>query len=572
MWPATPGSGRLLGLCLAAGALAIVSGSAPATQTGDALDLREQAMALVAAGDDDRALAALRRAIDANPHNPYLWRALGRAAARLGRREQAVAALEQAYGLGAFAPAGTAIEIARVHAAAGRRADALRWIGRSLDGRRCCRTELLNDAAFAAYRDDPEFRRLAAAPADGLSRDARWQADLEFLVEEAKRMHVGPDRPAHGAAFAARAGHVRAGIPGWTDTRVAVELRRLVTMLGDGHSSLSLAGAGIDARRLPVDLYLFDEGVFVVGAGTADLIGRRVLRVGDRPVLEVLDGLAVFVPRDNDQGLRAAAGPVLTTLPYLDAIGVVGEDGSVRLDVEDRQGRMETVHLAGAPWRSAPRLSPPPGVATPPRDLRGGPPFWTERLAEGDALYLNFSAVADGPAESLEAFGRRLKNDLARDGVRTLIVDVRMNSGGNSFLFNQLVRTLVHFEQADEGHRIFVLIGRHTFSAAQNFISVLDQWTDAVFVGEPSGSRPNFTGESSPVRLPYSGLTGTISTRNHQNADWEDRRLWIAPDIPAPPTAADYFAGRDAAMEAVLRRINDSLARKICQGLAVPEP
>jgi Flp pilus assembly protein TadD len=98
MWPATPGSGRLLGLCLAAGALAIVSGSAPATQTGDALDLREQAMALVAAGDDDRALAALRRAIDANPHNPYLWRALGRAAARLGRRDQAVAALEQAYG------------------------------------------------------------------------------------------------------------------------------------------------------------------------------------------------------------------------------------------------------------------------------------------------------------------------------------------------------------------------------------------------------------------------------------------------------------------------------------------
>lgn len=39
---------------------------------------------------------------------------------------------------------------------------------------------------------------------------------------------------------------------------------------------------------------------------------------------------------------------------------------------------------------------------------------------------------------------------------------------------------------------LFVIIGRNTFSAAQNSATLLDRHTHAVFVGEPTGSRPSF--------------------------------------------------------------------------------
>jgi hypothetical protein len=32
----------------------------------------------------------------------------------------------------------------------------------------------------------------------------------------------------------------------------------------------------------------------------------------------------------------------------------------------------------------------------------------------------------------------------------------------------------------------------------------------------------------------------------------QDQRMWVAPDIYVPPTFADFQAGRDAALEAVL--------------------
>ena len=40
--------------------------------------------------------------------------------------------------------------------------------------------------------------------------------------------------------------------------------------------------------------------------------------------------------------------------------------------------------------------------------------------------------------------------------------------------------------------------------------------------------------------------------RQSADVDNQDRRVWIDPEISVPPTADDYFSGRDAALEAAL--------------------
>ena len=76
--------------------------------------------------------------------------------------------------------------------------------------------------------------------------------------------------------------------------------------------------------------------------------------------------------------------------------------------------------------------------------------------------------------------------------------------------------------------------------------------TDAIFVGEPTGASPQFYGEDTHFRLPYSGLMGSISSRWFQNRFIsDDERPWIAPDIAAELTFDDVRDGRDPAMEAI---------------------
>ena len=116
-------------------------------------------------------------------------------------------------------------------------------------------------------------------------------------------------------------------------------------------------------------------------------------------------------------------------------------------------------------------------------------------------------------------------------------------------------RTMIEFEMRSPDHRIFVLVGRNTFSAAQNFINRVERWTGATFVGEPSSSSPNFVGEENEIVLPYSRVRGSISNLYWQDSDPWDDRPWIAPDLPVVLTAQEYFQGVDPALDRVLDQL-----------------
>ena len=107
-------------------------------------------------------------------------------------------------------------------------------------------------------------------------------------------------------------------------------------------------------------------------------------------------------------------------------------------------------------------------------------------------------------------------------------------------------------DKVNQQGKLFVIIGRNTFSAAQCGATQIERYTKSVFVGKPSGSCPNFIGESIDVNLPYSKMQGTVSDLYWQNSVAMDYRTWIAPELYTPPTFAAFRANRDPALEAVL--------------------
>jgi hypothetical protein len=85
-----------------------------------------------------------------------------------------------------------------------------------------------------------------------------------------------------------------------------------------------------------------------------------------------------------------------------------------------------------------------------------------------------------------------------------------------------------------------------------NFATRLERETDALFVGEPTGGSPNHFGDPKIAPGPVSKIPYLISTLRWQDSTPFDARPWILPDLPAPPTFADYVAGRDLALERAL--------------------
>ncbi len=113
-----------------------------------------------------------------------------------------------------------------------------------------------------------------------------------------------------------------------------------------------------------------------------------------------------------------------------------------------------------------------------------------------------------------------------------------------------------------------MIIGRGTFSAAQMLAHMLDLWTEAVFVGEPTGSAPQFWGDHSVFRLANSGIAVSASPTWWQPGGPYDRRPYLPPQWAFEPRFEDYLAGRDAALQAILEGTLVTLEERVRNALA----
>jgi hypothetical protein len=506
----------------------------------------------------DEAIALYREIVAQDSTQLAAVMSLGRSNARAGRTDEAIGWYRRALALGAGRQSQIAYLVGQLYARRGERDSTIAWLDRSLGFRLEERSEIAADSAFARWRDDSAFRRLAGLSRTEITdRVAGWRSDIDYLVAEARRMHAGPDRPAFQPRFATAAMELKRRVPTLSDLRLAAEIQRLLAMLGDGHSLLyPVSSSRVTFTRIPIDLWQFSDGLAIVGADSAlaGRIGARIVAVGGVPVAEALRRLQPYISRDNPMGILVLGTFFLTIPSFVEAVGL--GDGRTVSYVLETDGRRETVSLAPAGFRAPSFKLPPSGAGRePPRYLRHTDAnLWLEVLPEVNAVYVHYNQVANGPTIPVDRFADSLTRTLGRTGSGDLIVDVRRNNGGDSGFNRSLIRALIGFD-LQSGHRIWVLTSRTTFSAAQNFISEVESWTDAIFVGEPSGSKPNFTGEDTELLLPYSGLRGSISSRWWQNAGPLDRRQWIAPRLTVPVRSRDYFGGQDPVLDAVLDSI-----------------
>jgi hypothetical protein len=178
---------------------------------------------------------------------------------------------------------------------------------------------------------------------------------------------------------------------------------------------------------------------------------------------------------------------------------------------------------------------------------------WFEYLPEHKTVYFQFNKVLDDAKESLARFTERLLKFIDANEVEKLVIDMRWNNGGDTSLGQPLLLGIIGNRKINQRGKFFVIIGRRIFSAAQNMATYFERYTNALFVGEPTDSSPNFVGEEYPITLPYSKLGANVSHIFWESSWPHDQRIWLAPDIYIPPTLADFRAGRDPALEAILQ-------------------
>jgi C-terminal processing protease CtpA/Prc len=177
--------------------------------------------------------------------------------------------------------------------------------------------------------------------------------------------------------------------------------------------------------------------------------------------------------------------------------------------------------------------------------------YWYEHLPESKALYVQYNRCANDPQQPFSEFTKELFAFADAHPVDRVVVDLRLNGGGNSQVIAPLISGLRSRPALSARGRLYAIIGRGTFSsgllAAMNFRDDLH----AILVGEPLGEKPNSYGEVRQLTLPNSQLVVQYSTKFFRLVANGDPPAYV-PDVLAPRSLADALAGRDPALEAAL--------------------
>jgi hypothetical protein len=143
-------------------------------------------------------------------------------------------------------------------------------------------------------------------------------------------------------------------------------------------------------------------------------------------------------------------------------------------------------------------------------------------------------------------------SELDSTSADALVIDLRMGDGGHMELYKPLIDGIIKRDAINKRGHLFVIIGRRTFAAGQGLANELAAGTEAILVGEPSGSKPKFlTGGGNFFELPYSQLVVHASDEYISGAHSGDKRKWLAPDLVALMQSDDFRVNRDPSMEAV---------------------
>ena len=378
-------------------------------------------------------------------------------------------------------------------------------------------------------------------------RDAQWREDLNYLVDQMNEIHPDLYHTVDRRVLEEARDRLSSNIPLLSEDQIFVELLRLVALPAterDGHMAISFF-ENTGFQIVPIQLYRFSDGVFVVDASPANahLVGKELVGIGEFTLEEVNRLIDPLIPRDNENSLIGYRNLVYITPAILNVLGVITD---AQAPVYRFASASETLSPVPPGQYGLESIYNLPTPSAPPLYLsRRNANFWLEHLPEDRVLYLRFNAVRPTSGnEDLDTFGQRALAIIDSESIDHVILDLRQNNGGN----NQLIQSITGFltdPRINRAGGLFVFTDRQTFSAAGNLVAAIASETVAQFVGvSPGGSGSQF-GDAERIDLPHSRFAAFIPSRHWIFGDPGFQPLMHPMDVTIEPTAQEFLAGLD---------------------------
>ena len=370
----------------------------------------------------------------------------------------------------------------------------------------------------------------------------QWVEDFDFLDKSLQK------HPSFNDSLAIVLDAYKSNIenlPKISDHQALITSMRMVSLFKDGHSNLVPFQLYTRTRYLPIQVYDFEDGIFITKSTNKELIGGKIVAINNQMIDTISKKITPLIGADNSFFAKYQSSLYIPNMDVLKGLDILSSKKEVSLKILIN-GELITKKLKSISmikwliWS----LSPSEDIRPVGHNIRNADNL--VQVKNDTLIWMTFNKT--GPEDILTDIGKKITDQEYGKGINHLVIDMRNNTGGDNSSYNELIKHL-----SKSNIEISLLSSRKTFSAGINFISELKLARDFQIIGEPTGAGHNHYGNPQTLFLPNSGIMLSLSTR-----EWSfipeliDKS--ILPDIWVSYPSSEYFKQEDPWLRALVTK------------------
>ena len=375
---------------------------------------------------------------------------------------------------------------------------------------------------------------------------AQWKEDITYLGTNLPKKHINLFFKIKPQDFNDSIAKLQQDVDKLDSNEIQVRLMSIIASVGNAHTDITNFPSNF---QYPLNMEWFKEGLFVVGVSSKydNALGCRVKEINGVPIENIINEVNTLVPHENEFLLKWKSPILLTDPKVLRHFGITKEVSKNQnivvtlIDQDNKEIKIDMLPEKNSDTKWAYSLD----------KIKNKPLYLSSKEGadlkydENDKIiYYRFDNTSQYPTSKQLSL---LKTMLEEKKAAKLVIDIRNNEGGMYLGNSELVNMIIKSSYFNTKGRLFVVTGIRTFSSGLLYALEFKNRTNAIFYGEPTGSKPSHYGNTGKLVLPNSKLTITYATKYFDEGNGDA----LVPDNIVEGSIKDYLNGIDLVVEKI---------------------
>ncbi len=382
---------------------------------------------------------------------------------------------------------------------------------------------------------------LFGQPPQKLLKKEDLEKDLDAYRDSIKAKHIAPFTKRSEKDFSKEIDRIKKESSSMNEDELLVEFFKLNAKIQDEHTGIAYR----DKQFFPLTLYSFEEGFYIVTADSEykDVVSSKIIEVNNTKIDDVLKKIAELIPGNQSQ-IGKTVAEYFSSPVILHGLKITDNLNFCTLTVVRQKGDTVKVKVHPKNLEQVQLVKIPHGENLLRNQSREN--YWYKYDSLTSSLYFQYRRCVEDKQKPFSEFQKELFRTLDSTKAQRLIIDMRYNGGGSSSLLKSFVDELWKTD-VRKNRKLYVIIGRRTFSSAVLNAFDLKMKDYAILLGEETGGNANHFGEVKEFTLPNTRLRVGYSTKYFERDKDQDGGL--KPDKLFPVKFSDFSNEVDPALD-----------------------